>query len=456
MKNIESTEEARKSFDKIFHDLTRSLRVKDELSRFWLFILVMFCIVGIWGWGYQIKHGLGITGMSDYVSWAMYISNFVFFVAVSLIGLLISSIMHLLKIHWAQPVSRVAEQVAIAAVAMAGLIIVMDMGRPDRFLNVFLHGRFASPIIWDVTVITTYLTISVLLFYIPLIPDLALMRNRLKGKVPGWQYKIYESLSLGWKGNPEQFKIIYHTLRILMLLILPVGLAIHTVTSWLFAATLRAGWDTTIFGPYFVSGAFVAGTAAVILVLYVYRIRYHLKDYFNEEVFDRMGKTLVFVCLVYLYFNVNEFLVPGYKMKVAEGVHLNELFYGRYAMLFWFTQAGGLGIPIILGIFRYFRRPLQLTFIAFITLVASWFKRYIIVVPTMEHPHLPIQNVPDHFIHYAPTNPEITITLFGFFASLLIVTILAKLFPVITIWEYAEQKGISKQLIFEEFEKKAL
>jgi Ni/Fe-hydrogenase subunit HybB-like protein len=452
MNKIKSPEESKKSLDLIFHDLTRSLRVKDELSRFWLFILIMFCIVGIWAWGYQIQQGLGITGMRDYVSWGMYISNFVFFVAVSLIGLLISSIMHLLKIHWAQPVSRVAEQVAIAAVALAGLIIVMDMGRPDRFLNIFLHGRFASPIIWDVTVITTYLVISVLLFYIPLIPDLAMMRDRLKGKIPALQYKIYEVLSLGWKGNARQFKIIYHSLRTLMLLILPVGLAIHTVTSWLFAATLRTGWDTTIFGPYFVAGAFVAGTAAVILVMFVYRVRYRLKNYFTDEVFDRMGKTLVFVCLVYLYFNVNEFLVPGYKMKTAEGIHLSDLFTGRNAPIFWFTQIGGLLLPIILLVIRFFRKPLPLTIIALITLAASWFKRYIIVVPTLEHPFLPIQNVPEHFVHYAPTNPEITITLFAFCASFLIVTALAKLFPVITIWEYAEHQGIEKKYIFEDYE----
>jgi Ni/Fe-hydrogenase subunit HybB-like protein len=453
MEDINQEEKTKANFDKIFNDLTRSLRVKDELSRFWLFILVMFCIVGIWAWGYQIKEGLGITGMRDYVSWGMYISNFVFFVAVSLIGLLISSIMHLLKIHWAQPVSRVAEQVAIASVALAGIIIIMDMGRPDRFLNVFLHGRFASPIIWDVTVIVTYLTISLLLFYLPLLPDLALMRDRLKGKIPGWQHKIYDVLSLGWKGNSKQFRVIYHSLRILMLLIIPVGLAIHTVTSWLFAATLRAGWDTTIFGPYFVAGAFVAGTAAVILVMYIYRVRYRLKDYFNDEVFDRMGKTLVFVCLVYLYFNVNEFLVPGYKMKVAEGIHLNELFSGRHAPVFWFTQIGGLILPILFALIKFFRKPLPLTIIALITLVASWFKRIIIVIPTMEHPHLPVQNVPEHFVHYSPTSPEITITLFAFFASFLIVTILAKLFPVITIWEYAEHQGIEKKDIFEAYQK---
>ena len=125
--------------------------------------------------------------MRDYVSWGMYIANFVFFVAISLIGFLISSALHLLKIKWSKPISRVAEQVAIAGVALAGIIIINDMGRPDRFLNVFLHGRFASPIIWDVTVVTTYLTISVLLFYLPLIPDLALLRDKGSDDIPKWK-----------------------------------------------------------------------------------------------------------------------------------------------------------------------------------------------------------------------------------------------------------------------------
>ena len=134
-------------------------------------------------------------------------------------------------------------------------------------------------------------------------------------------------MSLGWKGNPEQFKTVYHAMRVLMLLIIPVGLSIHTVTSWLFAATLRSGWDTTIMGPYFVAGAFVAGAAAVVIVMYVYRLRYGLKEYFEDLHFDYMGKLLVFVSLVYLYFNINEFLVPGYKMKTAEGIHLQQFIY---------------------------------------------------------------------------------------------------------------------------------
>jgi molybdopterin-containing oxidoreductase family membrane subunit len=431
-------------------DLTRSIVKKDELTRFWFFILIMFIIVGVWGWIIQIRTGLGVTGMRDYVSWGMYIANFVFFVAVSLIGFLISSALTLLKINWAKPISRVAEQVAIAAVAMAGLIIIMDMGRPDRFLNIFLHGRFASPIIWDVTVVTTYLAISVLLFYVPLIPDLALMRDRMHGIIPKWKIQIYTILALGWKGNAEQFKVVYHSLRVLMLLIIPVGLSIHTVTSWLFAATLRSGWDTTILGPYFVAGAFVAGTAAVIVLMFAYRVRYGLKEYFQNYHFDYMGKLLVFVCLVYLYFNINEYLVPGYKMKQGEGIHLHELFAGNYSTMFWLVQITGLVLPIVLLLFSYFRRPLPIAIISVVVMISAWFKRYIIVIPTLEHPFLPVQNVPDHFQHYSPTSIEITITMLAFVASMLIITILAKLFPVIAIWEYAEEKGIDKKYLAEE------
>ncbi len=449
MNKIESAEESRNLLNKITNDLTRSIVKKDELTRFWLFIILMFAIVGFWGWTIQIKNGLGVTGMRDYVSWGMYIANFVFFVAVSLIGFLISSALHLLNIPWSKPISRVAEQVAIAAVALAGVIIVMDMGRPDRFLNIFLHGRFASPIIWDVTVVTTYLVISVLLFYIPLIPDLAILSEKMAGKVPAWKLKLYKVLSLGWKGNPEQFKKLYHAMRVLMLLIIPVGLSIHTVTSWLFAATLRSGWDTTIMGPYFVAGAFVAGAAAVVIVMYVYRLRYGLDDYFKDIQFDYMGKLLVFVSLVYLYFNINEFLVPGYKMKTAEGIHLRNLFTGTYSAMFWLVQVVGLLLPILLMLLRYFRKPLPLTIISVVVLVAAWFKRYLIVIPTLEHPFLPVQNVPDYFQHYSPTSIEVMITLFSFFAALLIITFLARMFPVITIWEYAEEQGIDKKYLAE-------
>ncbi len=442
MNKTSSTEVSGKTLDQIISDLTRSIVNKDELTRFWFFILIMFAGVGIWGWIIQIQNGLGVTGMSDYISWGLYIANFVFFVAVSLVGMLISSVLQLLKIDWAKPVSRAAEQIALAAVALAGIIIVMDMGRPDRLLNIFLHGRLASPIVWDVTVVSTYLAISLLLFYIPLIPDLALLRDRKLPGIPGWKQKLYQVLALGWNGNEKQYRTIAHTLRVLMILIIPVGLSIHTVTSWLFAATLRPGWDSTLFGPYFVVGAFVAGTAGVIILMYVYRQRYGLKSYYTDLHFDNMGKLLVLMSLVYLYFNINEFLVPAYKMKRAEGVHLHELFSGGYAFMFWFVQIVGLLLPILLIRLKFFRKPLPLTIVSLVVIVAAWFKRYLIVIPTLEHPFLPIQNVPEKFHHYTPTGTETMIMLFSFFAGLLIISVLAKLFPVISIWETAEEHGI--------------
>jgi Ni/Fe-hydrogenase subunit HybB-like protein len=189
-------------------------------------------------------------------------------------------------------VSRIAEQIAVAAVALAGIIIVTDMGRPDRVLNVFLHGRFASPILWDITVITTYLTISLLLVWLPLIPDMAMLKNKMTD-IPKWKYNLYNILSLGWEGTEKQYIKLKRNMRILMILIIPVALAIHTVTSWLFAATLRPGWDTTIFGPYFVTGAFVAGSAAVVMLMYIYRKRFNLKEYLTDYHFDQMGKVVV-------------------------------------------------------------------------------------------------------------------------------------------------------------------
>ncbi|MFC2114649.1 NrfD/PsrC family molybdoenzyme membrane anchor subunit [Bacteroidota bacterium] len=441
-------EEAKTKLNKITDDLFRPINKHDEISHLWLFLLILITGLGLVAWIIQMKKGLVVTAMRDYVSWGMYIANFVFFVAVSLIGSLISSIMHLLKIHWAKPISRVAEQVAIAAVTLASIIIITDMGRPDRFLNVFLHGRFASPILWDVTVITTYMVISILLFYLPLIPDIALLRDRMKG-IPSWQSKLYKILALGWKGSSEQFKKIYHSMRVLMILIIPVALAIHTVTSWLFAATLRPGWDTTIFGPYFVTGAFVAGTAAVIITMYVYRSRYRLHQYFSESHFDNMGKLLVLVMLVYFYFNINEFLVPGYKMKTADGAHLQGLFSGHYAPMFYLVQIGGLILPIILLLFKSFRKPSPILVISIFVLLGAWFKRYLIVIPTMQHPFLPIQNVPDNFHTYIPTGIEIAVTMFAFGSALLIITLLSKLFPVITVWEYAEGEGIDLELLNE-------
>ncbi len=308
------------------------------------------------------------------------------------------------------------------------------MGRPDRFLYLFFYGRIQSPIIWDVTVVTTYVVISLLLLYLPLIPDIAICRDKLNN-IPRWQKKLYEVLSLNWANTPEQQAIIKKGIKTLLILIIPVALAIHTVTSWLFAVTHRPGWDSTIFGPYFVTGAFVSGTAAVIIAMYIFRKIYNLERYITLSMFDKIGKLLVLVSLVYLYFNINEFLVPLYKLKRADYVHLYELFQGRFAVMYWLVQIGGLLIPIILLLIKPLRRPLPMLIIALAVIIGAWFKRYLIVIPTMQHPFLPIQNVPLEYQIYKPTLIEIAITIGPIILVLMIISILSKIFPILPIQE---------------------
>jgi molybdopterin-containing oxidoreductase family membrane subunit len=273
-----------------------------------------------------------------------------------------------------------------------------------------------------------------------MIPDLAIGK-RIE-TIPVWLRKIYKALSLNWSNKPEQNEIIHRSVRILLILLIPAALSIHTVTSWLFAVTSRAGWDSTIFGPYFVSGAFVAGSAAVIIAMFFFRKNYKLHNYLTDMHFNNMGKLLVLVSLVYLYFNINEFLVPGYKLKTADAIHLHELFAGHHAMLFWTVQIGGLLIPILLLLFRRMRKPLPLLIISLAVILGAWFKRYLIVIPTQEHPFLPIQHVPLNFKIYTPTLVEILITLFSFFLLLIIITLLSKFFPVIPVCETVKEKGI--------------
>lgn len=448
MSNSLSKEEAKSKINKYAADILRPMQSHGGLE-LWVLLLALGMVMYVFAYFIQLRDGLGTTAMRDYVSWGIYISNFVFFVAVSLVGMLISAVLGLLNQNWIKPITRVAEIVALGFVMVAGLVIVNDMGRPDRLLNVFLYGRIQSPIVWDITVITTYVTISLLLFYLPLIPDLAFAKKKLKN-MPVWQYQLFNILSLGWIGTPEQYKILHKSIRILAIVIIPVAMAIHTVTSWLFAATLRPGWDTTIFGPYFVAGAFVAGSAAVVILMYILRVNYKLKDYFTDFHFDKMGKLLVLVSLVYLYFNLNEFLVPAYKMKGADAVHLHTLFTGKYAVLFWGVQIFGMVIPIIMMLFKKFRSPGWLATLSVFVLIGAWLKRFIIVIPTLMHPFLPIQNVPDAFHQYFPTWIEVFVTLGSFTMALGIITALLKIFPVISIWELAEEEGLTEE--FESYE----
>lgn len=436
--NITAFKEIKSDFSNLEEDLLRHINFKGRTFRIWVVFLLLIISVGIYAYSRQLRFGLSVTAMRDYVSWGVYISNFVFFVAVSLIGSLMSSILRLLKFHWAIPLTRISEIIAVSAIICASIIIIIDMGRPDRFLNVFLHGRIQSPIIWDVIIISTYLVLSILLLYTALIPDIAICRDKLKN-IPAWQKKFYTLLAINWQGKTQQYKVIFQITRILTVLIIPVAFAIHTVTSWLFATTWRPGWDSTNLGPYFVSGAFMVGAAVIILAMYIIRRSLRLNLYITDQHFDNMGKLLVLLSLVYLYFNINEYLGPSFKMVGVEGEHITELFSGKYAVLYWLVQIFGLLLPIIALVFRPMRRPIQISIISFIVVLGAWFKRFLIVIPSLQHPYLPIQDVDESYRHYIPTWEEWSITLASFAGVMLMITLLIKLFPVIPIWETTEK-----------------
>lgn len=413
----------------------------------WIGFLSLVIIIGAFAYYRQLKYGLAVTDMHDFTSWGIYISNFVFFVAISLVGSLVSAILKLLNISWRAPLVRISEIIAVAAITFAIVIIIVDMGRPERFWHLFAYGRIQSPIIWDVIVISTYFVISLLLLYLPLLPDLAICRDSIKRA--GLKKRFYSFVSLNWRGTKKQFSIANHCIKMLSILVIPLALAIHTVTSWLFATTYRAGWDSTNFGPYFVSGAFMIGCASVIAVMYVLRNHYNLEKYITLKHFDKMGKLLVLLSLIYLYFNINEYMVPGYKMKKVEGEQLNELFSGVYGPLFWNVQIFGMIIPIIVLLFKKGRTPVLMFIISIFVVVGGWFKRLLIVTPTLLHPFVPIQRVPESWHHYAPTWEEWTITSATLAGALLVITILVRLFPVVPIVEVSEEDKKMNELSFE-------
>lgn len=313
------------------------------------------------------------------------------------------------------------------------------MGRPERFMNLFIHGRIQSPIMWDVIVISTYFVLSILLLYFPLLPDLKIL-IRFKEKSGKALNKLYRFQGSFWKGTKEQWKISDKSINILCIVIIPVAFCIHTVTSWLFATTFRPGWDSTNFGAYFISGAFLVGAGGVVVAMFIFRWAYNLEKYITEKHFDKMGRIVVLLALLYLYFNVNEYLVPAFKMRKPEQAHLTDLFTGEFAVMFWFAILIGMFLPIIILVFKKGRKPLPVFIAGVMVVIGAWFKRYLIVTPTLLHPFLPMQNVPESYHHYFPHWEEWAIAMGSLAGALLVITFFARVYPIIPIQETIKEQ----------------
>jgi molybdopterin-containing oxidoreductase family membrane subunit len=428
-----------KNYDVLLKDLAP--RKFGKRGTIWVIFLSIIIVIGLFAYIDQIIKGQVVTNMRDYALWGIYISNFVFFVATSFVGSVTVAVLRLTNNSWRTPLVRIAEIISLSAIVMAGLTIMIDMGRPDRLLNLFLHARLQSPITWDVIIIPTSIALSFLLLYFPLLPDLALLKKHFKSTKPKYS-KWYGKLALNWSGSKAQKLIQEKSIKIIAVMIIPVGILLQTIDAWLFSTTYRIGWDSTNMGAYFISGAFVAGVGALITMVYILRKVRSLENYITEYHFDKMGKYLVLACFTYLYFNINEYLIPIFTAPVEEDIHLNALISGEYAPIFWFAQIVGLLLPILILLFKKGRKPFPMFIVGLMVVVGSWWKRYVIVTPTLLHPFLPIEGVPESWHHYFPSIHEWLITFATLAMCLLLITLLVRYLPIIPIQRTADEQEL--------------
>ncbi len=416
-----------------------------KISLYWVIGLTVLLCWGIFAYIYQLRTGLEATAMRNYVSWGLYISTFVFFIGISHSGTLVSAILRITNQEWRRPITRSAELLTAVALMFGGIMPIIDMGRPDRVANMIIFGRLQSPLLWDIMCISTYLTGSLLFLYLPMIPDIALCKERFATTGSKFRLWVYDKLSMGWKGTPEDWRRLERAMRVMTVMIIPIAVSVHTVVSYIFAMTLRAGWNSTIFGPYFVIGALYSGSAGVILTMAAFRKIYHFEEYITARHFDLMSKIVLSLTMIYAYFNFNEYWVPAYKMQSHEGFLLTDLFSGSYSTVFWILQFGTVLLPIIILATPRGRKPMGTTIACVIIVAGAWVKRYIIVIPTLLHPFLPMQGVPQSWSTYFPNWVEFSVTGGALAGIFLVITLFSKYFPIASIWEVEEGVHLAQQ-----------
>jgi Ni/Fe-hydrogenase subunit HybB-like protein len=404
--------------------------------KIWMTFLVVVLAWGFYAWVYQMRKGLIVTGMRDRISWSMYILTFVFVIGISHAGTLLSAILRVTKARWQLSITRMAEFITVVALMVGALFPLIDLGRPDRTLNLFVFGRWQSPLLWDFMAVTTYLAGSTIYLFLPLIPDFALARDRLAATAPRWRRTFLSVASLGWTGTPGQRRALDRAMTVMMIAIIPVAVSVHTVISWIFAMTLRTPFDSTVFGAYFVAGAIYSGVAAIILLMAVLRRVLHLEEFITRTQFLGLAYLLAGMALVMLYFNLSEYVTTGYKMEAGVPFHFNDLMTGYLAPMFWFYIIGGLLVPPLLIALPWTRTVKGIIVAASLVLVAMWFERYLIVIGGFRVPLMSYSARP-----YAPSWVEWSIFLGAAALFMLIISTFAKLFPMVSVWEVVEHRG---------------
>lgn len=397
----------------------------------------IFCI-GIYALIQQIDKGHVVTGMRDNVVWGLYIVNFIFFMGLSYAGALLSGVLHLFHTGWRKPVVRLAELITVISLVIGPFFIFFCIGRLDRLPFLILHPRIQSPITWDVIAISTDLIGCFMYLYLSFIEDFAILRDYEELKVPEWKRKVYRVLSLGFTGTEKQRKILKNARNVMASMIIAIAIIVYSVLAWIFGVTLQPGWHSTIFGPYFVIAAVFSGTGLLIILMYIFRKVYHLEEYITKRHFVNIGVLLTIIAAFYGYFTFSDYLTKWYGSIKMDSLLIDKLFTDYYS-LFIFANYIGILVPCIIIAFPKFRTIPNITVAALIAVTALWVNRYIIVIPTLETPFLPIQDVRADWIRYSPTWVEWALTFAGLSVYGMLFMLVSKIAPIISISEMQEK-----------------
>jgi Ni/Fe-hydrogenase subunit HybB-like protein len=379
-------------------------------------------------------YGIGLWGNNQPVGWAFDIVNFVFWVGIGHAGTLISAILFLLRQKWRTGIARFAEAMTIFAVMCAGIFPIIHTGRP--WLAAWLlpypnqHGvwvNFTSPLLWDVFAVSTYFTVSLVFWYIGLIPDFASLRDRTKSGIRKLTYSIF---SLGWRHSNRNWQHYEKAYMLLAGFATPLVLSVHTIVSFDFAVSILPGWHTTIFPPYFVAGAIFSGFAMVVTVLIFVRKIFNLENIITLNHLEKMNKVILATGMMVGYGYAMEFFMAWYSGNPFEQfVFLNRAL-GPYAWAFWIMVSCNVLIPQLFWV-KGIRRsiPFMLVIVIFVN-IGMWFERFVIVVTSLHRDFLP-----SSWAYYVPTFVDIGILIgsFGLFFTLVI--LFTRTLPVVSISE---------------------
>jgi molybdopterin-containing oxidoreductase family membrane subunit len=400
--------------------------------RFWALVVVLtlICAVGVGAYVYQLVSGLGVTGLNRPVFWSFYIINCIFFIAISYGGTLTSAILRLTGAKWRLPITRAAEVVTACALGVGAINIVLDMGRPDRVLNMVLRGRLESPIMWDFYAIVLYMICSLIYLYLPMIPDMAELRDHFPRRK-----RLYTFLALGWNGSEKHKHRLEKAIDLLAVLIIPIAVVVHSVLAWLFSMTTQPMWHSELMGPYFVMGAIYSGVAALIVGLAVLRKVLGLEEYFRHEQFNNLGKLLFTLTLVWVYFTGAEYLTTWYGQEPSNMAVFYSKISGEYAIFFWVQVVLCFVIPFPILISKRLRTITGTVIASIAVVIGMWLERFLIIVPTQTRPRLPFGAA-----SYSPSWVEWAIMAASAAAIVLLYALFVKFFPIVAVWELEEHE----------------